>query len=200
MAKRKTSDSVRTMRLVILGIALALILAVVAVTWFTLSRESENGKIEWKVATTTTTEKRVAGQPDETTTAPAAAELDKTATTNADGLPYDKNGSDRYAEWDGKYVTAEVVVKKDDETGKWAGFVADKVAKDCTGVYQNELGWWFVRNGFVDFNYNGIAGNQYGKWYIEGGKLNTHYSGAYTPIDGQKSYTVVEGKVAEFQQ
>ncbi|MBO7681715.1 MAG: hypothetical protein J6T17_03055, partial [Clostridia bacterium] len=67
-------------------------------------------------------------------------------------------------------------------------------------VYQNELGWWFVRNGFVDFNYNGIAGNQYGKWYIEGGKLNTHYSGAYTPIDGQKSYTVVEGKVAEFQQ
>ncbi|MBO7682338.1 MAG: hypothetical protein J6T17_06235, partial [Clostridia bacterium] len=125
MAKRKTSDSVRTMRLVILGIALALILAVVAVTWFTLSRESENGKIEWKVATTTTTEKRVAGQPDETTTAPAAAELDKTATTNADGLPYDKNGSDRYAEWDGKYVTAEVVVKKDDETGKWAGFVAD---------------------------------------------------------------------------
>ncbi|MBO7689768.1 MAG: hypothetical protein J6T14_02870 [Clostridia bacterium] len=199
MAKRKTSDSVRTMRLVILGIALALILAVVAVTWFTLSRESENGKIEWKVATATTTEKRVAGQPDETTTVAAAADLDKTATTNADGLPYDKNGSDRYAEWDGKYRTAEVVVKKDDK-GRWVALVGEKMEKDCTGVFQNENGWWFVRNGYVDFNYSGIAGNQFGKWYIERGRLNNRYSGAYTPVESGKHYTVVEGKVAEFQQ
>lgn len=199
MAKRKTSDSVRTMRLVILGIALALILAVVAVTWFTLSRESENGKIEWKVATTSTTTKKVAGQPDETTTVPAAADLDKTATTNADGLPYDKNGSDRYANWDGKYRTAEVVIKKN-EKGHWVAYVADKHAKDCTGVFQNEHGWWFIRNGYVDPNYTGIAGNQFGKWYIENGRLNFHYSGAYTPVESGQHYTVVEGKVAEIQQ
>lgn len=199
MAKRKTSDSVRKMRLIILGIALALIVAVVAVTWFTLSRESENGKIEWKIATTTTTEKRVAGQPDETTTAAASnSGTDTDATTNADGLPYDKLGSDRYAEWDGKYPTAEVVVKKGSD-GKWGAYVGDELKKDCTGVYCNEHGWWFVRNGYVDFDYNGIAGNNKGKWYVVNGKCNFAYSGAYKTHDTQKYYTLSEGRVVELE-
>ena len=68
MAKRKTSESVRKMRLIILGLSVALIAAVVLATWFTLSRESQNGDISWKVASTTETSNKIAGEPDQTTT------------------------------------------------------------------------------------------------------------------------------------
>lgn len=194
MAQRKQSDSVKKMRLLILGLSLALILAVVAVTWFTLSREAQNGGIEWKVTSTTAPSGKIAGEPDETTTT-AAADSGITTTTNADGLPYSKHGSDLYATWDGKYPSAEVVIKKD-ENGKYAGFVKDKKV-NCTGIYCNEYGWWFVRDGYVDFNYSGVAGNEKGIWYVENGKCNFNHSGAFTAQDSGKSYTIVEGKVAE---
>lgn len=200
MAQRKQSDSVRKMRLVILGLTLALIVAVVAVTWFTLSREAENGEIQWRVSSTTTTSKKVAGEPDETTTAVnGTSGSDTSTTTGADGLPYDKGGSDHYAEWDGKYPSAEVIVKKGND-GKWSAFVNDKKVKDCTGVYCNEYGWWFVRNGDVDYNYTGIAGNEKGKWYVEKGKCNFQYTRTFNPLDSDKHYTVIEGKVAELAQ
>ncbi|MDO5453274.1 MAG: hypothetical protein Q4F20_05970, partial [Eubacteriales bacterium] len=179
MAKRKTSESVRKMRLIILGLSVALIAAVVLATWFTLSRESQNGDISWKVASTTETSNKIAGEPDQTTTM-ANGGSDTQTTTGADGLPYDKAGSDAYAQWNGKYNTGEVIVKMD-EKGKWCAYVRDQKVKDCTGVYVNEFGWWFIRNGEVDFNYNGIAGNNVGKWYITDGQVNFDWSGAYTP-------------------
>ena len=186
MAKRKTSESVRKMRLIILGLSIALIAAVVLATWFTLSRESQNGDISWKVASTTETSNKIAGEPDQT-------------TTGADGLPYDKAGSDAYAQWNGKYNTGEVIVKMD-EKGKWCAYVRDQKVKDCTGVYVNEFGWWFIRNGEVDFNYNGIAGNNVGKWYITDGQVNFDWSGAYTPPGTDHHYVVVEGGVVRESQ
>lgn len=194
MAKRKTSESVRKMRLIILGLSLALILAVVAVTWFTLSREAENGQIQWNVTSTTETSKKIAGEPNETTTAVGSNTPATETTTNADGLPYDKGGSDLYANWDGKYPSAEVIVKKGSD-GKWSAFVKDQKVKDCTGVYCNEYGWWFVRNGDVDYNYTGIAGNEKGMWYVENGRCNFQKSGAYTPFNSNTHYTIIEGKV-----
>lgn len=194
MAKRKTSDSVKKMRLIILGIALALVVVVVGLTWYTLSRESENGQIQWTTAEATTATTKIAGQPDETTTAPASTASDVSATTNVQGLPYDTSGSDLYAEFDGKHPSAEVIVKKD-SNGKWAAFVKDKLATDATGVYCNEYGWWFVRNGYVDFNYTGIAGNEKGKWYITRGKADFSFTGTYTPTGATHHYTVIEGNV-----
>lgn len=198
MAKRKTSESVRKMRLVILGLSVALILAIVAVTWFTLSREAENGELQWKVSSTTTTSKKVAGEPDETTTAAGATAVasDTSTTTGADGLPYSVSGSDLYAEWNGKYPSAEVIVKKDD-AGVWSAFVNDKKVKDCTGVYCNEYGWWFVRNGEVDFHYTGIAANEQGKWYVERGKCDFSKNGTlnYSDTGTMRYYVLVEGNV-----
>lgn len=197
MAKRKQTDDVRKMRLIILGIALVLVAAVVAVTWFTLNKEAANGELQWRVSTTTTTEKRVAGQPsDEEATTGSGQSTTAAAgetTTNADGLPYDKYGSDLYAEWNGRYPSAEVIVKKDDK-GAWCAYVNDKKVKDCTGIYCNEYGWWFVRDGEVDFNYTGIAANEKGKWYVDKGRVNFNFNGTYT-ADRQTYYTIVEGEV-----
>ncbi len=198
MAKRKTSESVRKMRLIILGLSVALIAAVVLATWFTLSRESQNGDISWNVASTTGTSNKIAGEPDQTTTV-ANGGSDILTTTGADGLPYDKAGSDAYAQWNGKYNTGEVIIKMD-EQGKWCAYVRDQKVKDCTGVYVNEFGWWFIRNGEVDFNYNGIAGNNVGKWYITDGQVNFDWSGAYTPPGTDRHYVVVEGGVVRESQ
>lgn len=198
MAKRKTSESVRKMRLIILGLSVALIVAVVLATWFTLSRESQNGNVSWNVASTTETSNKIAGEPDQTTTM-ANGGSDTQTTTGADGLPYDRAGSDAYAQWNGKYNTGEVIVKMD-EKGKWCAYVRDQKVKDCTGVYVNEFGWWFIRNGEVDFNYNGIAGNNVGKWYITDGQVNFDWSGAYTPPGTDHHYVVVEGGVVRESQ
>lgn len=196
MAKRKQSDSVRKMRLVILGIAVALVAAVVAVTWFTLSREAENGEIQWRVSSTTEQSHALPGEPTETTTNAVSGTTtpDIATTTNADGLPYDRGGSDAYAEWDGKYPTAEVIIKKGND-GKWGAYVTDKKVQDCNGLYCNEYGWWFVRNGDVDYNYTGIVGNDKGKWYVSNGKANFQFSGTFNPLDSSRHYTVVEGNV-----
>ena len=191
MAKRKTSESVRKMRLIILGLSVALIAAVVLATWFTLSRESQNGDISWKVASTTETSNKIAGEPDQTTTM-ANGGSDTQTTTGADGLPYDKAGSDAYAQWNGKYNTGEVIVKMD-EKGKWCAYVRDQKVKDCTGVYVNEFGWGFIRNGEVDWN-------NVGKWYITDGQVNFDWSGAYTPPGTDHHYVVVEGGVVRESQ
>ena len=181
------------MKIIIAALTVALIAAVIALTWFTLSREAENGQIQWQT-TTTAADNKVAGEPDETTTAAGSVTVTTAqSVTYADGLPYDKGGSDRYAEWDGKYPSAEVIVKKGDD-GKWGSYVSDKKV-NATGVYCNEYGWWFVRDGNVDFNYTGIAGNEKGKWYVEKGRCNFQYSGAFNPLDSDRHYTVVEGNV-----
>lgn len=197
MAQRKQSDSVRKMRLIILGLTLALVLAVVAVTWFTLSREAENGEIQWRVSSTTATSKKIAGEPDETTT--VASGSDTLTTTGADGLPYNSGGSDAFATWNGKHPSAEVVVKKD-EKGVWSAYVGEKKSADCTGVYNNENGWWFVRDGVVDRQYTGIAANEKGQWYIDHGHANFGYTGIFYPLDSDKHYNVIEGKVVQMAQ
>ena len=40
-----------------------------------------------------------------------------------------------------------------------------------TTVAKNDYGWWYVKNGMVDFSYNGFARNEYGWWYVENGQV-----------------------------
>ena len=54
-----------------------------------------------------------------------------------------------------------------------------KVQPKATGVYQNEYGWWYVKNGRVDFDFYGVEQNQYGWWRIETGKVNFKAQGIY---------------------
>ena len=41
-----------------------------------------------------------------------------------------------------------------------------------TGVANNEYGWWYIKNGMLDFSYNGLADNEYGSWKIINGAVD----------------------------
>ena len=110
--------------------------------------------------------------------------------------PYNIDGSDKYASIEPIYKTSEVVIEKDG-LGKWSAFVNGKKAEDYTGVAKNSMGWWFVRDGEVDFLYNGIAGNESGNWYIVNGKVDFSYTGSYTTPGSHTAYRIVEGQVVE---
>ena len=50
--------------------------------------------------------------------------------------------------------TANSIYKKP-ETGTWFKTTDGRVTFKETGVFQNENGWWYVKNSWVDFNKNG---------------------------------------------
>ena len=41
----------------------------------------------------------------------------------------------------------------------------------------NEYGWWYIKNGDVDFTYTGMACNEYGWWYFNNGQLDLSFYG-----------------------
>ena len=43
---------------------------------------------------------------------------------------------------------------------------------DYTGVAHNDAGWWYCKNGLVDFGYTGIQPNDAGWWRIVDGKVD----------------------------
>ncbi len=55
----------------------------------------------------------------------------------------------------------------------WYYYSGDKVQTSYTGVLNAAYngGWWYVKNGAVDFTYTGFSSNSNGKWYVEGGKV-----------------------------
>lgn len=62
------------------------------------------------------------------------------------------------------------------ENGWW--FVRDgKVDFTYTGIAQNENGWWRIVNGKVDFNCNSVESNEYGWWKLSGGKVDFGFTG-----------------------
>ena len=62
------------------------------------------------------------------------------------------------------------------EYGWW--FVRDgKVDFTYTGIAQNENGWWRIVNGKVDFNCNSVESNEYGWWKLSGGKVDFGFTG-----------------------
>lgn len=90
-------------------------------------------------------------------------------------------------------VTAQLEEKKSDITlykrdGKWQYLPDGKnINKTYIGLAKNEYGWWYVKNGTIDFTYNGTAKNQYGTWNVVNGKVTTEYK----PVSatGIKTYT-----------
>ena len=64
---------------------------------------------------------------------------------------------------------------------------------DYDGVAYNEYGWWYVRNGSVDFNYTGLAANDFGWWYIRGGHIDFGYTGLASNENG--TYYVKYGRI-----
>ncbi len=112
------------------------------------------------------------------------------------------------------------------ETGTWYYVVGSQVQMDFTGLadYKNENGWWYIRNGVVDFDahtvaknvngwyyvengrvdfsYNGFAENDNGMWYIENGKVTFEANGVFedtTGVIGEAgTWYYVEGSKVQF--
>ena len=59
----------------------------------------------------------------------------------------------------------------------------------------NEYGWWYIKNGKVDFGYNGLGTNEYGTWYIANGQVNFNINGLAKCGDGE--YYFKGGKLQE---
>ncbi len=86
--------------------------------------------------------------------------------------------------------------------GKWY-YIDDygKVADTTTTVAKNKNGWYYVKDGVVDFTYTGFAENDNGWWYVEKGKVtfntNSVIKDTYGAIDGDTSswWYVVGSKV-----
>ena len=62
-------------------------------------------------------------------------------------------------------------------------------------VAKNSYGWWVIRNGKVDFGFNGIADNDQGTWYCKNGKVDFTYTGTYYDNATQTYYNISNGRV-----
>ena len=80
------------------------------------------------------------------------------------------------------------------QSGKdWVTVNAKGSQVNYTGVAQNNLGWWRIENGKVNFKSTGVYQNDYGWWRVETGKVNFKANKIY-----QNSYgwwKTTDGKV-----
>ncbi len=114
------------------------------------------------------------------------------------GFATNKNGS-WYIE-DGKVTFNKNSVIKDTAgdlgtKGTWYYVVGSQVQFGYTGLanYKNENGWYYIKNGAVDFTANTVAKNINGWYYVEGGKVDFSYNGFATNQNG--SWYIENGKV-----
>ena len=77
--------------------------------------------------------------------------------------------------------------------GQYAKKSGEKVIPLYTGMAKNDYGWWYVKDGTIDFAFKGLAKNDYGWWYLKNGKLDLTYNGAAKNPYGW--WYVVNGKV-----
>ena len=61
--------------------------------------------------------------------------------------------------------------------GSWYYMKNGKIDYDYDGLAQNEYGWWKISNGTVDFGYTGLAQNEYGWWKVSNGTVDFGYTG-----------------------
>jgi len=156
---------------VITGIIYALAIVMVALVIYLNAHPDAKDKVVPSILSETTT----------------TAEFDKS------DLPYNSEGSDKYAGIVPAYKFGDIQLQKEGDTT--FAFVNDKKALDYTGVCTDGTDWWFVRDGAVDTYYNGIAGNELGDWYVKDGKVDFTYSGEFTC--NANTYTVDKGKAVK---
>ncbi|MCC8150026.1 MAG: hypothetical protein LIO96_00780 [Lachnospiraceae bacterium] len=81
--------------------------------------------------------------------------------------------------------------------GTWYYVVGSKVQTSYTGVadYANANGWWYIKNGKVDFTANTVAKNKNGWWYVVGGKVQFGYTGVSNYSNANGWWYIKNGKV-----
>ena len=124
---------------------------------------------------------------------PILSETTTTAEFDKSDLPYNAEGSDKYAGIEPAYRFGDIQLQKEGDTT--FAFVNGKKALEYSGVCTDGTDWWFVRDGAVDTYYNGIAGNELGDWYVKDGKVDFTYSGEFTC--NANTYTVDKGKAVK---
>ena len=156
---------------VITGIIYALAIVMVALVIYLNAHPDAKDKVVPSILSETTT----------------TAEFDKS------DLPYNAEGSDKYAGIEPAYKFGDIQLQKEGDTT--FAFVNGKKALNYSGVCTDGTDWWFVRDGAVDTYYNGIAGNELGDWYVKDGKVDFTYSGEFTC--NANTYTVDKGKAVK---
>ena len=110
----------------------------------------------------------------------------------------DANSKEWYYYKNGKIDTTCTDVIKGTVNGEeaWWHVVKGKVVFNDT-VAQNSNGWWVIRDGKVDFSYNGYAENGNGWWYCKGGKVQFGVTDVIKgTVNGEEAWWhVVGGKV-----
>ncbi len=115
------------------------------------------------------------------------------------GFATNENGS-WYIE-NGKVTFKQNSVIKDTtgalSKGTWYYVVGSKVQTSYTGVanYKNANGWWYIKNGKVDFTANTVAKNKNGWWYVVGGKVQLTYTGVANYKNASGWWYIKNGKV-----
>ena len=121
------------------------------------------------------------------------SETTTTAEFDKSDLPYNAEGSDKYAGIEPAYKYGEVELRKEGDST--FAYVNGQKALNYTGVCTDGSAWRLVRAGEVDTYYNGIAGNELGDWFIKDGKVDFTYSGGFTC--NSNVYTVDKGKAVK---
>ncbi len=79
--------------------------------------------------------------------------------------------------------------------GTWYYVIGNKVQDTFTGLanYKNANGWWYIKDGRVDFTHTGVDKNKNGWWYVKGGKVDFSHNG----VDKNKNgwWYITGGKV-----
>lgn len=77
--------------------------------------------------------------------------------------------------------------------GEWYCVKDGEIEYSYNGIAQNENGWWKIKNGKVDFTYTGLGQNENGWWYCKNGKVDFTYNGIVKNENGW--WKVTNGKV-----
>ncbi len=113
--------------------------------------------------------------------------------TNSNGKWYVENG---YVNFDKNSVykdTTGAIGSK----GTWYYVLGNKVQEKFTGLanYKNANGWWYIKNGKVDFTHNGVDKNKNGWYYVVGGKVQFGFTGLANYKNANGWWYISGGKV-----
>ncbi len=113
--------------------------------------------------------------------------------TNANGDWYVKNGCVLFDQNSVYKDTSGAIGTK----GTWYYVTGSKVQHGFTGLanYKNENGWWYIKNGEVDFSANTVAKNNNGWWYVTGGKVQFGFTGLANYKNSNGWWYIKGGKV-----
>ncbi len=113
--------------------------------------------------------------------------------TNSNGKWYIENGKVTFSKNSVIKDTTGAIGTK----GTWWYVVGSKVQTDFTGLadYKNENGWYYIRNGQVDFTVNTVAKNKNGWYYVVDGKVQFGFTGLANYKNEYGWWYIKDGKV-----